>query len=638
MPRLQDIIYRLEQGSGVGLLSKLIVGLALLGLVLAYNLRGYQNMSNQEAMDMAQLARNLAQGRGYTTLFIRPFSLYLMGQHSTNVMTAGQLAAEQDPGLLDTPHPDLANPPVYPLVLAGLMKVLPFRFEMSSAQFWSPQGNFLRYQPDFLISLFNQLLFLGVVVLTFLLARRLFDRTVAWVSAGVLLGADAYWRFAVSGLSTMLLLCIAMLLAWVLVFLENAAREEGKGRFWVLAGLAGLLVGVGALTRYSFVWVIVPVVVYIGLIGPGMRRWAGVLSLVICLGVMAPWVVRNYAVSGTPFGVAGYAPMEDTSLFPEQRLQRSLRPSFASRLRQSALWAKGTGNARRLLEQELPTLGGSWIGAFFVVGLLIRYRSPGIRRLRHFLLLAIATMAVTQVFIRTQISDDSPVINSENLLILFGPLILVYGVSLFLLLLDQLVLPGPQVRYLILGLFLVLACAPILFTLFGAPRSPIAYPPYNPVFIRFFASKYTDQELTMSDIPWAVAWYGQKLSVWLTLKPYTLKPNPKERPPVDTEVTPITVEEPLVEHEDIASIRDDYNEVVMGLLLSPVTTQGGVLGKEETWANVVVLSYDYKTPKELTAIEYVAKLRSRDHVILSDRNRWEDNILRRPKPVTTRPK
>ena len=35
-------------------------------------------MATQEAMDAAQLARNIAQGKGYTTLFIRPFSMYLV--------------------------------------------------------------------------------------------------------------------------------------------------------------------------------------------------------------------------------------------------------------------------------------------------------------------------------------------------------------------------------------------------------------------------------------------------------------------------------------------------------------------------------------------------------------------------------
>ena len=33
-------------------------------------------------MDAAQLARNIAEGKGYTTLFIRPFSLYLVQSHN----------------------------------------------------------------------------------------------------------------------------------------------------------------------------------------------------------------------------------------------------------------------------------------------------------------------------------------------------------------------------------------------------------------------------------------------------------------------------------------------------------------------------------------------------------------------------
>ena len=35
-------------------------------------------MTTPEGMDAAQLARNIAEGRGYTTLFVRPFSLFLV--------------------------------------------------------------------------------------------------------------------------------------------------------------------------------------------------------------------------------------------------------------------------------------------------------------------------------------------------------------------------------------------------------------------------------------------------------------------------------------------------------------------------------------------------------------------------------
>ena len=49
---------------------------------MGYNWRAFKNMATQEAMDAAQLARNIAQGKGYTTLFIRPFSIYLVKKHN----------------------------------------------------------------------------------------------------------------------------------------------------------------------------------------------------------------------------------------------------------------------------------------------------------------------------------------------------------------------------------------------------------------------------------------------------------------------------------------------------------------------------------------------------------------------------
>jgi len=72
---------------------------------------------------------------------------------------------------------------VYPLVLAGLMKVLPFHYPIELKKpFWSDNSRFWRHQPDFQIAMFNQILLLVVVALTFFLARKLFDVNVAWLS------------------------------------------------------------------------------------------------------------------------------------------------------------------------------------------------------------------------------------------------------------------------------------------------------------------------------------------------------------------------------------------------------------------------------------------------------------------------
>ena len=141
------------------------MGLAVMGVVLltvGYNWRAFRNMATQEAMDMAQLGRNIAQGKGYTTLFIRPFSIYLVKQRNLETGTAPPAGKVADLAELRGMHPDLANPPVYPVVLAALMKILPFDYTASATtRFWSNGGRFWRFQPDFLIALFNQLLLAG---------------------------------------------------------------------------------------------------------------------------------------------------------------------------------------------------------------------------------------------------------------------------------------------------------------------------------------------------------------------------------------------------------------------------------------------------------------------------------------------
>ena len=79
---IQRLIHILEAGAGSRYLRAFVLGLAVVGLALVYDLRAYRNFGTQEAMDSAQLARNIADGKGYTTLFIRPFSLYLVQRHN----------------------------------------------------------------------------------------------------------------------------------------------------------------------------------------------------------------------------------------------------------------------------------------------------------------------------------------------------------------------------------------------------------------------------------------------------------------------------------------------------------------------------------------------------------------------------
>src|SRR5262249_6414591 len=68
-----------------------------------------------------------------------------------------------------------------------------------------------------------------------------------------------------------------------------------------------------------------------------------------------------------------------------------------------------------------------------------------------------------------------------------------------------------------LSTFTVLASLPLLLSLFVPLNSPLAYPPYYPPNIQEKAQWLRASAFVITDLPWSVAWYGHRQSVWLSL-------------------------------------------------------------------------------------------------------------------------
>ena len=391
MTTIQDWIHKFEVGGGARYLRSALLLLVVAALTVAYDWCAAKNLANPEAMDAAQVARNLAEHKGFTTLCVRPLSLYLVQKAYAERQGPAVPGDTADSSQIRGQHPDLANAPLYPLLLAGFMKVLPAAKYQATWKktVWNRGPLAAIYPPDFYLTLFNQFFFLISAVAVFFLARRLFDAVVAWTAAGLYLGSEMFWRFTTSGLSTNLLILVFLALVWCLVLFEQNERETkwSPGALLVLAGFIGGLAGVGALTRYSFGWFILPVLAFMAFFG-GRRR---VLTCAIVLGVffitLTPWLIRNYHLSHTLFGTAGYAVYETTPYpqFQGHLLERSLKPDFTDVRLIGFRW-KLVKNARTLLLEDLPALGGTWLTAFFLVGLLVAYRNEALKRLRWFLI------------------------------------------------------------------------------------------------------------------------------------------------------------------------------------------------------------------------------------------------------------
>jgi hypothetical protein len=505
MMMLQEWIHRLEVGAG----SRYVrIGLAVLGfwlLALFYNLFEYRHVTTPEGMDAAQVARSLSRGEGFTTRFVRPLSVALVERQQMK-----RADRTSDFAMLRGDHPDLANPPLYPLLLAGAMKLLPFDYDI-------PEGRVVRrYQPDLLLALVNQGLFFLLVLLVFRLARAWFDEPVAWIAAFILAGSEFFWRFTLSGLPVLLMTLLFVLLLGCLTSLERGSREGSlsAGRLTLLAAWAGVLVGLGCLTRYGFGALILPLVVFLAWFCPSRRFVLPVVALLAFAVVVTPWLARNQAVSGTLFGTAGYAVFQGMQDLEGDRVERSLQPVPIDLLKEGVP-RKILATLPAILSNDLPKLAGSWIGAFFLVGLLLPFVDPGRARLRVFVVWCLLVLIPVQALARTPAMESSPDVHGGNLLVLLAPALIIFGTALFFTLLDRMSLPFFRGRQLVSGLFVAVLVAPLVLALLPprAWRSSV-----SPGHVQFLSQWLEPDELMMSDVPWAVAWYGDRQCIWLTIR------------------------------------------------------------------------------------------------------------------------
>ncbi len=484
---LQDLVYNVDVGGGLRIIKVFLYILFILALMLIYTVTQFKGLDNAEAMDQAQIGRNLAQKKGFTTDYIRPLSLWCLKEKSP----------AQAPRI--DQHPDIFHAPLYPLLLAAGYKATGVDFK--------PLMEPGVYPPEqWVVIPMNHLFTLLSGVLVFFLGRRLFDSRVAWLGMTLFFLSNTVWDDSISGTGVAVVTFWALLAFYAAVVMAGRDQDGAPARKLALpflaAALACLLAG---LTRYGALAITPAIALYVGL---AVRRrgwiWAVALLLIVVAG-MTPWLVRNKQVSGGILGLATYTALADTSLFADDTLERTLAPKLAMDEVPQALQVKWLRNLALFYQDNLRTLGDGLLTSLFLVTFFYRFVRRPVQIFRWCLLLGLVLMMMVAALFG---------VPTARLLHLFWPVVILYGLAFFFLLLDRLEI---KVRLLSAGVITALgvACAlPLVFTLLP-PRKSIPYPPYFPPFITHVCSLLNARETICADMPWATAWYGQRSSLQL---------------------------------------------------------------------------------------------------------------------------
>jgi len=481
--KIQWLLHAVEQGPLARWLRRVVIATALLALALAWMFIRFNGFVLPEAMDQAQIARQLATGQGYTTLYVRPLALYLGLLHT---------------GRTPAPLPDASQPPLGPLLNAPVLW-------LTGADSRMDPGVFV-FAPERTIVAVGCLFFAGALLLSYLLISRLFAQRLALLVTGLVVVSDLSWRFAFSGLPQMPMLFFftGALLALVLAM---EARDKGQERRMLLClFLAAFLLGLTTLGDAVGVGIFAGFYVFVlALIRP-IRLVALALPAVFALPLL-PWMAHNWLALRNPFGLAYYALARPAGT---DRLAWLADFQPVIRFRWADLLANFGTQTLDLAHGWFESLGGNLVAAaFFLAVGLQTFRRWQPAQFRWAVLLMWTGATVGMCFFGAQ-----PGIAAGQLQMLFTPIMTAYGLAFLLVLYAHLQQPQPLLRFAFLGLLFAGVGAPLVLGMMSTPKR-LNWPPYLPPLVERFRDWVEPGEAMASDIPWATAWYARRTSLLL---------------------------------------------------------------------------------------------------------------------------
>ena len=491
---IQTAVHALEAGGLAVWIKRGAVALGIIAIAAIY-LYQFRGLSTSQGMDQAQIGRAIASGEGWKTKLARPRAIGQLQTHGRSVP--------------DKIWTDTYNAPLPPFVDAvALLMVKPY---------WKISQRTLIYAGDRAIAIMSILIFLASIVVLFFTARRLFDQRLALLACGLVLLCDAMWQYSLSGLPQMLLLLLFNLAVYLLIRAVESHYADESTLKWLAA--LGATFGLLALSHALTFWIFLGLVIFAGFFFRP-RGWSAAILLGSWAILYVPWLIRTFLVTGNPGGVAIYSLfggiahtewgwMRQTNFDPGA----SLLGGFVDKLTTGI-----TGQTAHLFEY----FGLSVVALMFFASLLHPFKRTETAAVRWMILSmwggAVLGMCLYGI-------NEEQGVAANQLHLIFVPMMCCYGLAYLLVQWNRLALSFPFARAGFLTLLYLLCALPMIFaTPWLAPQKPfVRWPPYMPALIGVLNDWMRPDEITVSDMPWAVAWYADRRSLWLpeTIRAFT---------------------------------------------------------------------------------------------------------------------
>ena len=480
---LQDIVYSLDVGGGLKMMRILLYSLLVLIIVMIYQATQFHGLSSNESMDLAQLGRNYSFSDGLITKNISPLSIDKMEGYAGDPLIRS--------------HPDLIHPPAYPILLSFGYKLC----ELLGLQPFDLSNSIKLPAEQWVIIPLNNLFTIFTGLLIFSVGKHLFYREIGFISMTIYYFSDIAWQTSISGLNlSMAIFFIFAAYRSIIISIRYKLEENDLKRFWIGFFISILFSAIAFHTRYLSSVMVIGLVIYIwlalGKFNGGTRYFLiYVFSFII---LILPWLIRNYLISDNLFGHVFHTILLNTPQFPDLSYLRDYNSFLDFKIVTSALKEKWILNYSGNYNGLIPGIGGGLLMSFFITTFFYKFIRPGINYLRTSMGISLVIFVILAGFF----SDSS-----IQLINMFWPFIIIFGLAFFYIFLDRLSFDSRYQSLLLKCVIVTLSIIPFAFRLMP-PHEGQPYPPYYPPYISMVSSEWlSDREVICTDMPWATSWY-----------------------------------------------------------------------------------------------------------------------------------
>lgn len=451
------------------------VFVALIVFVSLFYKNSYFGLVDRDSTDIAQIARNISEGRGFTTRFVRPINIAINKSDSISLN-------------------ELNHPPLYPYIVATLFKL---RSPSDQTAIW--------------VSL---LFFILTVSATYLLGRSLFDWKTGLLSASVLAVSLPTLKVSISGQEWgFLAFCFTMLL-YAIGLHHKSSEKPSIFPGAIYAAASAVLLSMMYMTNRITVFLFIPALIYFAV--TGQKRRIHAIVFVVIFAALASWgIYENTVYTGSPvLGINAWDIMADSNAFPKDTLYRSTDPQnigfshavFFPIEHFNAFCEKMMRQTNSMLGM-LTTMVGFLVLPFAVVSMLYKFKMPTANAVRGFLYgalpIGIFCFAAYGV--------------SSNSMLIFAPAMSIFASAYLFLLLNAKKLHPVYVKFLICGFMLLTCFSALKFIVFAPDFSEYYSVNIQNEYFSTLAGRGFNQ-LLYTDVPWVAAWRTVGTAVWVPVK------------------------------------------------------------------------------------------------------------------------